>query len=182
MRRYLTIVAVLTAVLLVFSACSKKTENKKVVSVEAPVIMEQVNTDSKYVARAYLESLFLGDEKMFTKCYPDNFLEMLEEANDVDVFERYKEAARFNGEIIGTADAGYKDYTIENGYDQAAMKSRIAHVTGFEYSDIEQIRLQKVRACFTNGVDLAETEFSFIVYKSNDSWYMLESVSDDSGN
>ena len=182
MRKYLTIVTVLIAVILVFSACSDKKSDKRVVSVESPVIMDQVNTDSKFVARAYLESMFLGDENMFVKCYPEGFIKNLEEANGVNVFERYKEAVKFNGDIIGTADAGTTEYTIENGFDQAAMKSRIAHVTGFEYSDIEQIRIQKVRACFTNGVDLAESEFGFIVYKANGSWYMLEGIPDDSGN
>ncbi|MBR3342196.1 MAG: hypothetical protein IKG30_11325 [Clostridiales bacterium] len=182
MRRFLTIVTVIIAVVLVFSACSKKKSDKRVVSVESPVIMEQVNTESNYVARAYLESLFLGDEEMFDKCYPEGFVKLLGEANDVDVFEVYKKAVNINGDIIGTANAGSTEYTMENGFDQAGMKSRIAHVTGLEYSDIEQIRLQKVRACFTNGVELAESEFSFIVYKTNGSWYMLESVIDIPGN
>ena len=56
------------------------------------------------------------------------------------------------------------------------MKSRICHVTGFEYSEVGQIRIQKIMACFTNSVETVEADFSFYVYEVNGSWYMLEGV------
>ncbi|MBQ1634308.1 MAG: hypothetical protein II050_06440, partial [Bacteroidaceae bacterium] len=40
---------------------------------------------------------------------------------------------------VGTRNDGYVEYTLANGYDEAGMKSRICHVTGFEYSEVGQI-------------------------------------------
>ena len=180
MRKTTSLLVLLVAVVMLFSACS---DNKKPeVRVDLPVSTEQVNTDSQYVARAYLESLFLGDEAMFDKCYPDGFIEKLEEINNVDVFERYRDTLRINGDIVGTRNDSFIEYTLANGYDEAGMKSRICHVTGFEYSDVGQIRIQKIKACFTNGVETVETDFSFYVYEVNGSWYMLEGVVGQTGN
>lgn len=174
MRKTTTLLVLIIAVVMLFSACSKDT--KPTIQVDLPVSMEQVNTDGQYVARAYLESLFLGDEAMFDKCYPDGFIDRLEEINDVNVFERYRDTLRINGDIVGTRNDGYVEYTLANGYDEAGMKSRICHVTGFEYSEVGQIRIQKIKACFTNSVETVEADFSFYVYEVNGSWYMLEGV------
>ena len=180
MRKTASVLVLLISLVMLFSACNKETP--LVTNVEPPVTIEQVNTDSRYVARAYLESLFLGDEAMFDQCYPEGFIERLEEINNVDVFERYRDTLRINGDIVGTCNDSYVDVTLENGYDQAGMKSRICHVTGFEYSEIGQIRIQKIKACFTNGVETVESDFSFYVYEVNGSWYMLEGVVGQTGN
>lgn len=174
MRKILIPIVVLALAVIVFTACSKDKNTRLTLMVEPPVTVEQVNADSGKVARAYLESLFFGNKEMFTKCYPDGFLEDLGKANGVDVYEQYRQALTINASLVGTADSGYTDYTIENGYDTAGVKSRIAHVTGLEYSDIGQIRSQKVTACFTNQVDTANSDFNFIVYEVSGTWYMLE--------
>ena len=174
MHKLLVIIAVIAVCVLVFTACSKDKNTKLTLMVEPPVTIEQVNTDSGKAARAYLESLFFGNKEMFAKCYPDGFLEALGSSAGVDVYEEYREALKINASLVGTVDAGSTDYTIENGFDPAYIRSRIAHVTGFEYSDIGQIRSQKVTACFTNGTDTVNSDFQFIVYEVDGSWYMLE--------
>ena len=174
MRKTLSVITVLIAVVFLFAGCGKNT--KLTLNVEPPVTMEQVNTESHFVARAYLESLFLGDEEMFNKCYPDGFIKTLNEVNNVNVFERYREATKINGEIVGTVNVGYVDFTIANGFDEPGMRSRICHVTGLEYTDIGQIRIQKITACFTNGVETVNSDFSYYVYEVNGNWYMLEGV------
>lgn len=174
MHKILTVIAVIAACILIFAACSKNKNTKITLMVEPPLTIDQVNADSGKVARAYLESLFFGNKEMFTKCYPDGFIENLGNANGVDIYEQYREAMKINASLVGTADAGYKDCTIENGYDPAFVKSRISHVTGIDYSDIGQIRSQKITACFTNQVDTANTDFKFIVYEVGGTWYLLE--------
>lgn len=174
MRRLLALLAVIAAGILVLTACSKSKNTALTLTVEPPVTIEQVNSDSSTVARAYLESLLFGNKEMFGKCYPEGFLEALSTSSGTDVYDAYREAMKINASLVGTADAGYKDYTIENGYDPALIRSRISHVTGFEYSDIGQIRSQKVTACFTNGTDTVNSDFRFIVYEVDGTWYMLE--------
>ena len=174
MRKILIPIVVLALTVIVFTACSKDKTTRLTLMVEPPVTVEQVNADSGKVARAYIESLCFGNKEMFGKCYPEGFLEALGNSAGVDIYEQYREAMKINASLVGTADAGYKDCTIENGYDPAFVKSRISHVTGIEYSDIGQIRSQKITACFTNQVDTANTDFKFIVYEVGGTWYLLE--------
>ena len=174
MRKILALIAVITAGVLILTACSKNKNTALSLTVEPPVTIEQVNSDSNSVARAYLESLLFGNKEMFSKCYPEGFLEALSSSSGTDVYDAYREAMKINASLVGTADAGYRDYTIENGFDPALIKSRISHVTGLEYSDIGQIRSQKITACFTNGTDTVNSDFQFIVYEVGGAWYMLE--------
>ena len=162
MRRILMSILVLLFVLPVFTACS----GKEKINVEDPVVIEQVNTESKYVARAFFESVFSNDRDMFCACFPDGFIDDLGEASGVDFFEQYTISANLSGVIIGTSSSGSTDYTVENGYDTAHMKSRISFATGIEYTEIEQISLEKITAVYKNGSEPIEAEFSVIVYKA----------------
>ena len=170
MRRSLVVLLALLIVLPVFTACS----GKNTVKVEDPVTMEQVNTEARYVARAFIESVFSNDRDMFYACYPDKFIDDLGKASGLDFFEQYSQTATLNGVLVGTASSGTTDYTVENGYDAAAMKSRISFATGVEYTKIEQISIQKLIAVFKNSSEREEAEFSLVVFKSEGSWYMFE--------
>ena len=44
---------------IVLTGCGKKDEN--VIKAESPVTVSQVNTEGRYVARAFLESIFSDD-------------------------------------------------------------------------------------------------------------------------
>ena len=77
MRKILALIAVITAGVLILTACSKNKNTALSLTVEPPVTIEQVNSDSNSVARAYLESLLFGNKEMFSKCYPEGFLEAL---------------------------------------------------------------------------------------------------------
>ena len=169
----LAMVAVMVFVM-AFTGCSKEPE--MVVNVEAPVTIQQVNTEGKYVARAFIESLFKDDKALFTACYPEGFVDDLNAAAGVDVYEQYRSVFQVTGTYEGTGFAGYKEYTVANGYDEGYMRSRICSVTGLEYGQIGQIQLQKIRLFVKYDTQTIDSDFYIIVYESNGSWYVLESI------
>ena len=83
--------------------------------------------------------------------------------------------------ITGTAFVSYKDYSLPNGYDEAAMRSRICMVTGLDYSAVGRIQIQKIRVFFQNANESAVSDFYYLVYESNGSWYLLEGYRGDAG-
>lgn len=159
-----------------FAGCSKA---DKEIYPDSPVTYEQVNSEGEYVARAYLESLFTDNRAIFEKCYPEGFLDKLERASDADLYEQYRRVLNISLDFSGTASAGYKDYSIPSGFDEAAMRSNICLITGLDYSSVGQIRIQKVKAFFTDGKNTVDSDFYYLVYESNGSWYILESYSSD---
>ena len=170
MRRILMTILALMFVLPVFTACSGKED----INVDDPVTMEQLNTEGKFAARGFIESVFSGDRDMFYACYPEGFIDDLGKAAGIDFFEQYSNTANVSGFLVGTSSVASTDYTVENGFDAAHMKSRISFAAGIEYSAIEQIRLEKITAVFKNSSEVADTEFSVIVFKTEGSWYMFE--------
>ena len=157
---------------LALTGCSGNAGN---ITVEAPVTLQQVNTEGKYAARGYLESILSGDRELFNACYPAGFVDDLNEVAGVDVFDQYMQTIKMTGTVMGTASAGFRDYSIENGYDTAQMRARICYVTGKEYGNVGKIQIQKVRAFFQNDQENYEADFFFVVFESEGSWYMFES-------
>ncbi|MCR4556584.1 MAG: hypothetical protein K5779_02010 [Saccharofermentans sp.] len=176
MRKIFSVMTVLMALMLFLTGCGK---SAVAVKAELPVTLEQVNTEGKFVARAFLESIFTDDRDMFNKCYPAGYLERLGEASEADVFEEFKKAMTINAQVNGTAYAGSVDCTVANGYDEAAIRSGICFVTGLQYSSVGQIQIQKIRVFFSNGAEKVETDFYFVVYEADGSWYMSENYRGD---
>lgn len=172
MRKLLAVLVSMAAVLTLIGGCTKQL--KEVDRPEDPVTLEQVNTEGKYAARAFLESIFANNRDLFVKCYPDGFVEKLEKKSGKDVFEEYKVLTQIKSTMIGTAFDDLRDFTVENGFDPAQMRSGISYATGIEYSDIEAIQLQKIKVFFSNGEEMASSDFYYIVYKTGGKWYVLE--------
>ena len=173
MRKILSLSAALLAMVILFTGCGNK---PKEAVLESPVTIEQVNTEGKYAARAFVESLFRDDRQLFEACYPAGFIDSLNSAAGVDVYEQYKGVMTVSGEFLGTGFADYREYTVDNGYDEAFLRSRITNVTGFEYSQVGQIQLQKITLFFRYGEEEVNTDFYIIVYEVQGSWYVLESI------
>ena len=178
MRRILISIVMIMVAVFFLPGCSSDNKSFKI---EKPVTLKQVNSDGKYVARAFLESIFNDDREMFNKCYPDGFVDSLNNSSGSDLFSVYSQLTDINGSLSGTGYAGSKDYTIDNGFDESLMKSRICLTTGIEYSDVEKIQIQKITARFVNSVETVDSDFYFVVYKSGGNWYFLEFFKDDTG-
>lgn len=179
MRKTISAIILLIVFTISFTGCGNKAETA--VTPESPVTVSQVNTEGKYAARAFLESIFSDDRDLFNRCYPEGFVDRLGAASNTDIFEEYKKITAINIDITGTAYAGSKDYTLNNGFDEAGTRSRICMVTGLEYSSVGKIQIQKVRVFFRNANEIANSDFYYIVYQSNGSWYVFESFTGDAG-
>lgn len=177
MRKNIAIIAVITVLMLCFAGCGTKKPAGPVIA--TPVSIEQVNAGSGYVARAFIESIYSDNEAMFRKCYPEGFIDSVSEASESNVFEAYKNAMKINAVATGTSDGGYLDFCLANGYDEAGMRSRICFLTGLDYSSIGIIRIQKISVVYKNSSETAVTDFYYIVYESNGSWYMLEGYNEE---
>ena len=75
---------------------------------ETPVTVEQENTEGKLVARAYIESLFWENQALFEGCYPEGFLDRLNSAAEVNVFDEYKKVCSvFNEDVYNAISLEY---------------------------------------------------------------------------
>lgn len=174
MRKAFALIISLVLIFVCVPGCSKKI--KDIDKPEEPVTLEQVNTDGRYVARAYLESIFSNNRELFVSCYLDGFIDRIEKKSGKNVFEEYKTSlTSISATVTGTAFNDYREYTVENGFDAASMRSGISFLTGLNYSDIEQIQLQKITVFFKSGEETANSDFYYVVYKTGGKWYMLES-------
>ena len=171
MRKVFAVVLALVFGLSVFGCSS---DPYKDFFCEDLVTMEQLNTDSKYVARGYLEALFLNNREMFGKCFPEGYIEDMEKVIGGDVFDQFANTTVLGGDFLGSASTEYRDATVNNGYDVASLKSRICRVAACEYSDIGNIRIQKVQVLFMNSKEKKDADFYFIVYEMDGIWYMYE--------
>ena len=178
MRKVLTALTVTLVFAVLITGCGKKAETARP---EQQITMEQVNTEGRYVARAFLEAIFTDNRAMFEKCYPDGFFERIEDPAEGGLYEQYRNVMKINAVVNGTASTGYKDYCLANGFDEATMRSKICLLTGFEYSAVGLIQIQKVTVFFSNGSETANADFYYIVYEANGSWYMLEGYQADAG-
>ena len=178
MRKYIAVLVVICLIVTVFPGCSAKSE---AFTPEDFVTMEQLNTDGKYVARGFFESIYTYDQNMFNHCFPDGYVEALGKAAGGDIYEQYKNTMNLGGTFMGSVSAGYKDCTVENGFDVAKMRSKICFATGFEYSEVGQIQIQKIRVQFMNENSSMINEFYFIVYEKGGNWYMNELFTENAG-
>ena len=170
MRKFLAVL--LTVVfILAMPGCSSK---KQKFEYEDFVTMEQLNTEGKYVARGYIESLFLNNREMFNKCFPEGYVEDLQKATGVDVYEQFSAVTVISGTYMGDACREYRDVTVQNGYDAATFRSRICRVADCEYSDIGNIQIQRVQVLYKNAKAENVADFYLTVYEINGSWYMFE--------
>lgn len=177
MRKVLSALTLILVFTVFITGCDSKPQE---LQPEQQVTMEQVNTEGKYVARAFIEALFTDNRAMFDKCYPDGFFDRIDTSGD-DLYGQYRNIMKINATVNGTASTGFKDYCLANGFDEAGMRSKICLITGYEYSSIGRIQIQKVTVFFSNGVEKADTEFYYVVYEANGSWYMLEGFQGDAG-
>ena len=176
MRKTLSAIALILVFVFAFTACGSKTKEPQI---EPQVTMEQVNTSGEYVARAYMESLFTDNRAMFDKCYPEGFLDQLGESSGDDLYSQYRSVMKIDAVVNGTASTGYRDYSIANGFDEAGMRSGISFLTGFEYSEVGRIQIQKVTVFFSKNTESVTADFYYVVYEVNGSWYMLEGCQND---
>ena len=167
------ILAVLMAAvfLLSFAGCSKKSIDFEY---EDLVTMEQLNTEGRYVARGYIESLFLNNREMFNKCFPDGYIDDLGNAAGVDVFEKFSSVTVISGTYMGDACREYRDVVIQNGYDVATFRSKICRVANCQYSDIGNIQIQRVQVLYKDVKVEKVADFNLTVYEINGTWYMYE--------
>ena len=178
MRRMMAAAIAVMLLVLCITGCAGK--EQKIVP-EAPVTIDQVNTDGRFVARGFLEALFTDNRAMFDKCYPEGFFERLGDISGDDLYGQYRNIFNIRASVSGTASAGYKDYCLANGYDEAVMRSRICLLTGFEYSSIGLVQIQKVTVFFSSGTENVTADFYYVVYEAGGSWYMLEGYQEDAG-
>lgn len=174
MRRLIAVIMTTVFAFMAFTGCSKTEETSSVaVQVESPVTMEQVNTDGRYVARAFMESIYADDEELFVKCYPDGYVDRINETSDADYFEQFQETTKISAEFIGTAFVDSRDVTAENGYDVDVVRASICWPTALDSESIEAIQLQKIRVFFKNDAESAESDIFYIVYKVDGNWYLF---------
>ena len=178
MRKYIAVLVTICFILTVFAGCSSKEEQ---FTAEDFVTLEQLNTDGKYVARGFFESIYTYDENMFEQCFPDGYVKALSDAAGGNVFEQYKNTMNLGGTFMGSASAGFKECTVENGFDVATIRAKICFATGFQYNDVGQIQIQKIRVQFMNEKSSMINEFYFIVYEKGGSWYMYELFTENAG-
>ena len=170
MRKILAVL--MTCVFLLgFAGCSN---NKVDFEYEDFVTMEQLNTDGKYVARGYIESLFLGNREMFNKCFPEGYVEDLGKAAGIDVFDQFAAATVISGTYMGDACREYRDVTVQNGYDAATFRSRICRVANCQYSDVGNVQIQRVQVLYKNAKVEKIADFYLTVYEIGGTWYMYE--------
>jgi len=170
MRKILAVL--MTAVFLfVFAGCSSKSSDFEF---EDFVTMEQLNTEGRYVARGYIESLFLNNREMFNKCFPEGYVEDLGKAAGVDVFEQFSSVTVISGTYIGDACREYRDVSVQNGYDAATFRSRICRVANCQYSDIGNIQIQRVQVLYKDSKVEKVADFYLTVYEIGGTWYMFE--------
>ena len=173
MRKLSVVLVTLFVFVFAFSGCGKKDAQ----TFEALVTADQVHTDGQYAARAYVESLLLGDKALFLSCYPDGFIDELNASAGVDVFEEYQKAIKFNGQFLGTSFVDYKDFIQQNGFDDQYMRSRISSVMALPYENIGVIRVEKISAYFLYNEEQVNTYFYVVVFEYQGSWYVIESLS-----
>lgn len=178
MRKLIAVLISICLIVLGLAGCSSRPAP---FTAEDFVTMEQLNTEGKYVARGFFESIYTYDENMFIHCFPDGYVEELGKAAGGDIFEQYKNTMNLGGTFMGSASAGYKECTVENGFDVATMRARICFATGFQYSDVGQIQIQKISVQFMNEKDARLNDFYFIVYEKGGSWYMFELFTENAG-
>lgn len=178
MRKLIAVLISICLTVMVFAGCTSKSEQFKA---EDFVTLEQLNTDGKYVARGFFESIYTYDENMFNHCFPDGYAEDLNKAAGGNIFEQYKNTMNLGGTFMGSVSAGYKECTVENGFDVAAMRSKICFATGFKYGEVGQIQIQKISVQFMNEKDSRINSFYFIVYEKGGSWYMYELFTGNAG-
>ena len=179
MRKITAAVLVLFIFMISLTACNNPQPANT--TIETPVTVETANAEGRYVARAYIESLFWGNRALFEACYPEGFLTKLGNSAGVDIYDEYKKIFNMSGTFLGTVTLDYRDITLANGYDEAYMRSRISTVTGFGYSDVEVMQIQKVQVVFEYDSQELHTDFYVIVYKAGGSWYVLETLNSDVG-
>lgn len=171
MRKVLAVILALVFGLSVFG-CSED-PYKDFVSDDL-VTMEQLNTEGKYVARGYLESLFLNNRTMFNKCFPEGYIEDLEKVVGGDVFDQFVATTGIGGDFLGAASTDFRNVTVNNGYDAGAIKSQICRVANCEYNDIGNVQIQKVQVLFMNSKVKKVADFYLTVYEIDGTWYMYE--------
>ena len=171
MRKTAVCFVLITVLIFCFAGCSGK---KNTTGYEDPVTLEQVNTEGRYVARGFLEAIFTDDRELFNKCYPDGFIDRVNMAAGSDIFEQYRSVADINAVISGTAYVDSRDATVENGFDAAMLRSKICMTSGFEYSEVGAIQIQKIKGFFKNDVESIDSDFYFVVYEACGNWYMFE--------
>lgn len=168
------VLAIILSVVFCFALFGCSSDPAKDFVFEDLVTMEQLNTEGKYVARGYLESLFLNNREMFNNCFPEGYVEDLEKVAGGDVFEQFAKTTIISGDFIGAATTDYIDVSVNNGYDVATIRSQICRVANCEYSDIGNIQIQKVQILFLNNKKKVVTDFYFTVYEMDGRWYMYE--------
>ena len=178
MRKVLSALTISLVFVLFITGCSGKPQ---VARPEQQITMEQVNTEGKYVARAFIESIFTDNKAMFDKCYPDGFFERINDSSESALYDQYRSVMKIDATVNGTASTGYRDYCLANGDDEAVMRSNICLLTGFEYSSVGRIQIQKVTVFFSKGNESASADFYYVVYEANGSWYMLEGYQGETG-
>lgn len=172
MRKCLAALSAVFILIFCFAGCDS---NSNKAGFEPLVTLEQVNSDSKFAARAYLESLFLDNRPLFEACYPEGFLDRLGESAGVDIYAEYRKLFNMNGQFLGTSYADGRNYSIENGLDEAYMRSRICSVTGLEYSDVGLVRIEKIMVYF-DYEQMVASDFYIVTYEAGGRWYVLESI------
>ena len=148
MRKTIAVLISICLTVMVFAGCTSKPDP---FTAEDFVTMEQLNTEGRYVARGYLESLFLNNRAMFNSCFPEGYVEDLEKVAGGDVFEQFTATTAIGGDFLGAATTDHRDVTINNGYDVATFRSQICRVANCEYSDIGNIQIQKVQVLYMNS-------------------------------
>ena len=103
MRKILSVLILVLVMVMALTACDSKTEKP---GPEQQVTMEQVNSEGKYVARAFIESIFTDNKAMFDKCYPDGFFDRMGETSGDDLYGQYRNVMKINANVNGTASSG----------------------------------------------------------------------------
>ena len=171
MRKTISVFIAVVILCLAFAGCGKS--GSKPSQTEAPVTLEQLNTDPRFVARGFLEAVLSGDKSMYLKCYPDCLTEG-EDTSLFDYFDAYKDLEVFNSDIKGTMCAGTLDVSMEKGFDEAIYRSQISSATGINYNDIGQMKIVQVNVLFANDEQSDNATVFYIVYEFDGSWYMYD--------
>ncbi|MCR4688556.1 MAG: hypothetical protein K5745_03285 [Saccharofermentans sp.] len=177
MKKLLALITTITMLTLCITSCSNIPLTG--MDIEDPVTMEQLNTTGEYVSRGFIESIFTDNEEMFNACYPDGFIDSINSESDVPVFEEFKAAMNVDGEFLGTMFEAFNNYTEEEGYDEAGMRTSISFITGIPEEEIEALEIDKVKVYFKDSEGNAAQSIYFLVYSYQGEWYMYNVQNED---
>lgn len=175
-RRPAAFFVVLIFVLLILSGCNRT-------GPEDSVSENRINSTPEEVSRVYAESVFTGNYLLMFKCYPREFVVIMQE-DDLSKFASWstqiKESLLFNDIEFHGTDARKSEWTGD--LESVAYRNAVAGIEekfGVSSDDVTEINKCDVSLYFSRDNEDMYQKVSVISYRIDDQWYVyqMESLS-----